>query len=98
MFSAFLLEYLGHKGLSIAAFISGLGDAHAATASIASLVAAGQLNSAHHSWHAMPCIFDLIHQSEQLRFGAGARNPGHFYNQSERSERFHIAMAGTSRH
>ncbi|MCS4282837.1 uncharacterized membrane protein (DUF4010 family) [Pseudomonas sp. BIGb0278] len=46
LFSAFLLEHLGHKGLSIAAFISGLGDAHAATASIASLVAAGQLNSA----------------------------------------------------
>lgn len=43
LLSAFLLEHLGHKGLSIAAFISGLGDAHAATASVASLVVAGRL-------------------------------------------------------
>lgn len=46
LFSAFLLEHLGHNGVSVAAFISGLADAHAATASVASLVAAGQLETA----------------------------------------------------
>lgn len=43
LLSAFLLEHLGHNGASIAAFVSGLGDAHAATASAASLVVAGRL-------------------------------------------------------
>ncbi|MEN8641062.1 MgtC/SapB family protein [Pseudomonas sichuanensis] len=46
LLSAFLLEHLGHNGASIAAFISGLGDAHAATASAASLVVAGRLQMA----------------------------------------------------
>lgn len=46
LFSAFLLEHLGQNGVSIAAFISGLGDAHAATASVASLVVAGRLEMA----------------------------------------------------
>lgn len=43
LLSAFLLEHLGHSGASIAAFLSGLGDAHAATASAAALVVAGRL-------------------------------------------------------
>lgn len=46
LFSAFLLQHLGHNGVSIAAFVSGLGDAHAATASVASLVKAGRLEVA----------------------------------------------------
>ena len=46
LLSAFLLEHLGHNGASIAAFVSGLGDAHAATASAASLVVAGRLQVA----------------------------------------------------
>ncbi|MHC6225977.1 MgtC/SapB family protein [Pseudomonas sp. X10] len=44
LLSAALLSLLGHKGLLIAAALSGLADAHAATASIASLVKAGQLS------------------------------------------------------
>lgn len=43
LFSTFLLRHLGQQGVNLAAFISGVGDAHAATASIASLVAAGQM-------------------------------------------------------
>ncbi|MEW5514922.1 DUF4010 domain-containing protein [Pseudomonas asiatica] len=43
LFCAFLLHHLGHNGVSIAAFISGLADAHVATASVASLVVAGRL-------------------------------------------------------
>ncbi|AVD82875.1 hypothetical protein C4Q28_12250 [Pseudomonas sp. SWI6] len=46
LFSAFLLHHLGHSGVSIAAFLGGMGDAHAATASVASLVVAGQLGTA----------------------------------------------------
>lgn len=45
LLSAFLLRLLGHNGVSAAAFVTGLGDAHAATASVASLVAAGQLSN-----------------------------------------------------
>lgn len=43
LFSAFLLQHLGHYGANVAAFVSGLADVHAATASIASLVIAGRL-------------------------------------------------------
>ena len=46
LFSAFLLDHLGQGGVSIAAFVSGLGDAHAAIASVASLVLAGRLEMA----------------------------------------------------
>ncbi|WP_194789974.1 MgtC/SapB family protein [Pseudomonas sp. UFMG81] len=45
LFSAFLLQQLGRNGLGIAAFVSGLGDAHAAIASVASLVVAGRLEA-----------------------------------------------------
>ncbi|TDJ79141.1 DUF4010 domain-containing protein [Pseudomonas putida] len=46
LFSAFLLQHLGHNGVNIAAFITGLGDAHAATASVAALVVAGRIGLA----------------------------------------------------
>jgi uncharacterized membrane protein (DUF4010 family) len=44
LFSAFLLQHLGHNGVNIAAFVSGMGDAHAAIASVASLVIVGRLS------------------------------------------------------
>lgn len=45
LLSAFLLQHLGRNGVSVAAFVSGLADVHAATASIASLVIAGKLGN-----------------------------------------------------
>lgn len=45
LFSAFLLQLLGPNGVNLAAFVGGLADAHAATASIASLVAAGRVSA-----------------------------------------------------
>ncbi|WP_038610908.1 DUF4010 domain-containing protein [Pseudomonas alkylphenolica] len=41
-----LLSVFGHKGVLIAALVSGLADAHATAASIASVVKSGQLSTA----------------------------------------------------
>ncbi len=46
LLSSALLSVFGHKGVLIAALVSGLADAHATAASIASVVKSGQLSTA----------------------------------------------------